>query len=587
MPASSKDSRPEDAGVTRFSKRQSGLAHHIVRALNADGICVWFKQSSKDGSRLQAVHSHNFRRPDSWDAAHWSQSLKSAAARCLKRGQAVRVDCPPADGQEPEARRSLLIVPFGGESERSGAAAFVGNGVMADAYGRHGDVLADCLSLLAGADREPPGPEKADLLAVALLRARSPAEAARVAADFLCQALKARRSSVLEQQRGKWRLLAASGANRVDRNSPEVREIESEFTRLGNGEILADRAGGPLGTWYDDPAAAGLGILVDRPSVAGDDIFRAAAPLVVHAIHARQPGWKKALGLTGQVADGSPGRHFTRRALWAAALLLVLGLLIRPVEMTLTGTCELIPADRAMAVFEATGKIAGVFISEGDAVTVGQPLARLDTAELEAEREVARQEFRKRESEARRSFTGEKMTEYRIAHLEMRKAQEHLRRTEVDLAHGTLASPAAGIVLTKDLRRRSGEMVPEGEVFCEIASLDRWDLQIAMDEADAGAIEEVLRKQGKVLVRFVLSSRADLTLQTEITSEDQVSQMIYEAAGRKVVYLTVKDVALPAEIEREMRPGFSGIAKAAGPIRPWVLGALSRAMQWVQMHFLW
>ncbi len=578
------ESQPDQTGSVRFSKRQAGLADHIVRALNADGICVWFKQGASGKANLRAVHSRNFRRPESWEAAHWDHSLKSAASRCLRQGQAVRVDWPPGEGVEAGARRTLLIVPFGEESGTSGAAAFVGNGVMADGYARHGDVLVDSLSLLAGADKEPAGAPAVDPLAVSLLRTHTPGEAARVTADFLATTVKARRAAVLEQSRGKWRLLAASGANRVDRSSPEVREIEATFTRMAAGEKITGQEGGRLEQWYDDTTAAGLGVLIDGPELPTEMVLRTSAPLMVHAIHARQPGWKRTLGLSPQVADGSRRQQFFRLALVGVAALI---LLFRPVETTLTGTCELIPADRATAVFEAAGKISEVFVAEGDTVKAGQPLARLDTAEAVAEREVARQDFRKRESEARRSFNGGKMTEYRIAHLEMRKAQEHLRRTEMDVAHGTLFSPISGVVLTKDLRRRGGEMVPEGEPFCEIASLDLWDLQIAMDEADAGAIEEVLRKAGKLSVRFVLSARADLTITAQIQSEHEISQMIYEENGRHVVYLTVKNVTLPAEVEREMRPGFSGIAKAAGPTRPWVIGAMARAGQWVQMRLLW
>jgi biotin carboxyl carrier protein len=493
----------------------------------------------------------------------------------------VRVEGP---GDEA-GRRSLLVVPFSDPAGRTGAAAFVGNGVMADGFHRHHDVLSDSLSLLAGASRPADPVVAVDSLAVALLRARNPLTAGREAGEFLAAAAGARRAALLIRRFGRWRLLAASGARRFDRHAPEVRAIEEGFSRLVAGEPAGPLSGGPLARWCPEPGADRLGVALEDAKVPADAVLAPTAALILHAIRGRQPIWDAVLE---RLATGrSPARFMAGVIAGLAAIGLCGFLLLRPVPTTLSGTCEVLPADQAPVVFEAAGRVAEVLVQEGDTVSTGQLLARLDTAKLEAEREVARQDYRKRESEARRAFDSRQLGEYRIASLEARKSFEHLRRAEADVARGSLHSPVSGIVLTKDLAQRTGSVVAEGDVFCEVASLDRWDLRIAIDEADAGLVEEALRDGGSLPVRFALSSRADRTLSATINAAPQVSQMVYEEAGRHVVYLTIRGIALPAEIESEMRPGFSGVAKLDGPQRPWIVAATARLAQWVRLRLLW
>ena len=75
------------------------------------------------------------------------------------------------------------------------------------------------------------------------------------------------------------------------------------------------------------------------------------------------------------------------------------------------------------------------------------------------------------------------MPVYQVAWHQSRKASEQENKNaQQDIARAELRSPIAGIILTKDVDLRRGEVLPIGKDFCEVASLEDWNLQVDVEE---------------------------------------------------------------------------------------------------------
>jgi len=243
-----------------------------------------------------------------------------------------------------------------------------------------------------------------------------------------------------------------------------------------------------------------------------------------------------------------------------------------------------VPSQRSAAVAEIGGRIDEVLVSEGDTVAAGQPVARIDAGEIRAQLEAARQTEAKAGAEAREQQQLDEIGAFRQAQLEQRRSAEEARKLALDLEQCTVRSPIDGIVLSKDLALRRGEVTQPGVVICEIAALSGWDLRIKLDERDAGALERALARAGSLRVRYVLQARSDIALEGTIDSPRQISQMVYPEEKGSFIYATLRGIELPEALRGDVRPGFSGIAKIQGPRRPLIFSALSRLWHEARLH---
>ena len=179
------------------------------------------------------------------------------------------------------------------------------------------------------------------------------------------------------------------------------------------------------------------------------------------------------------------------------------------------------------------------------------------------------------------------MPRLRAAKIDQERAREEVAKLVEDIRRATLTAPVGGVVLTKDLALRRGEVVEAGEIVCEVASLERWDLQIEVDEADVGRLEQALVRRGALPVRYALQARSDLALKASLATEREVGQMAYATErGEQVVYVTLRGIALPPGLAGEMRPGFTGLAKIEGAKEPFVVVAFSRLVRFIRLRVL-
>ena len=250
------------------------------------------------------------------------------------------------------------------------------------------------------------------------------------------------------------------------------------------------------------------------------------------------------------------------------------------------GECSLLPSQRAVVVAETTGRLTEVNVREGTLVTADQSVAKLDTLSLETNLEIARQERMRLDAEVRRFQSAGDMGQYQVAWHQSRKASETENKLQQDIARAELRSPIAGIVLTKDVDLRRGEILPIGRELCEVASLENWNLQVDIQESDFGILQNALRRGHPVEIEYILYARSSVKLKAELTSIDQLSQMAYAKGTENVFYVTVTGIPLPSELTHDIRPGFSGKARVIVGSRPLFLVMSRKFIHFLRVHWL-
>jgi multidrug efflux pump subunit AcrA (membrane-fusion protein) len=275
-----------------------------------------------------------------------------------------------------------------------------------------------------------------------------------------------------------------------------------------------------------------------------------------------------------------------RRAIWAGCAVLAGLMLLLPWRERATGDCALLPRARAVVASEIAGRLSEVLVREGSVVEAGQPIARLDTGALEADLEIARQDRLRQEAEAQRMQGLGEMGNYRVLSHEVERLRQTERRLAGEIERSTLRSPIRGVVLTKDVDLRRGEVLPLGQEFCEVASLENWDLRIQVPEDQIGLLLGALQSRGSLPVSYVLEARSDLRLSTDLKSADQIGQAANAEARRNFFYVTFAGLDLPEALRADLRPGYTGRARIDLQRRPLGLVLTRRFVHLLRMHWI-
>jgi multidrug efflux pump subunit AcrA (membrane-fusion protein) len=139
--------------------------------------------------------------------------------------------------------------------------------------------------------------------------------------------------------------------------------------------------------------------------------------------------------------------------------------------------------------------------------------------------------------------------------------QQQAQKLQADIDSATLKSPINGVVMTKDLDLREGEVLQQGAPFAEIDDLGSWQLQAQINERDISTVEEAFQKSGSLDLTYILYSQSAHTLHARVDNLQQISASAYPQEKDNVFLITVDKPDIPADIIADMRPGLSGRAK--------------------------
>jgi HlyD family secretion protein len=237
----------------------------------------------------------------------------------------------------------------------------------------------------------------------------------------------------------------------------------------------------------------------------------------------------------------------------------------RQKELVLYGNVDLRQVELA---FNDSERIAAVLVQEGDRVTPGQILARLDTSRLKPEAAAAKAELVNAKQQWNRLkalaelTTGRAVSQQDLdsAKAALDMAQARLTVSDRELADADLVSPCHAVVRSRLLE--PGEMVsPQRPVF-DLAITDPKWVRAYISESDLGKIHEGMKASistdsfpSRIIPGWVgfISSVAEFTPKA-VETTDLRPNLVYE------IRVFVKDpqdemrLGMPATVSLELNP---------------------------------
>ena len=264
----------------------------------------------------------------------------------------------------------------------------------------------------------------------------------------------------------------------------------------------------------------------------------------------------------------------------------ILGLLLWPARRHIDGDCAIQALHRAIVVPEISARIETILVHEGDHVAKGQELARLDTRRLKLELDGTEQEKLRYEADADRVRAGGDEAAAQVSLLEVKVLDQQERKLQADIDSAVLRSPIDGVVMTKDLELRAGEVLQEGAPFAEIDDLSAWQLHAEIDERDIAYVEEALQQKGALDLTYILYSQSAHVLHARLDSPLQISSSAYPREKDNVFLVTFDNPQIPAEILGDIRPGLTGRAQVDLGREPMLVTLARKFYRWCQFRMI-
>lgn len=191
----------------------------------------------------------------------------------------------------------------------------------------------------------------------------------------------------------------------------------------------------------------------------------------------------------------------------------------KPVSRDLVVNGTIIPKSQVSVMPKTSGRIIELRVAEGDRVTKGQLIARLETPELgwqlqqqkgglisaEANLDQAEDNHnRMRELAAEGVISQQQLksaeTQVRVARSQLKQTKAAISLMESQLANGTVTSPITGVVISKGLDM--GAMASQNSIIVTIAEAGEMQVKLPIAERDLSLV----REGGKAVITSVALS---------------------------------------------------------------------------------
>lgn len=327
------------------------------------------------------------------------------------------------------------------------------------------------------------------------------------------------------------------------------------------GVLLLERAGTPFTAEGD---AAALRVLADQVARRLDEVRR----------NDRWFGARWAAHWRDQAARWVGPRHTWTKVLAVAGALFLAFAVFVPLPYRVEAPF-IVRADALThlpAPFD--GYLGEVLVRPGDLVKAGQPLLRLDTADLLLEAAASRAQVQVYTSEAEKAEAERHLSDMRVALAQKAQAQARLDLALYRLGRSELKAPFDGVVVEGDLRERIGAPVKTGDVLLKVSQLKGLYVEVRVPERD---IDQVAASQdGEV----AFASQPADAFPIKVMSIDPAATA--DRDGNHFV--------LRARLDQRadwFRPGMSGVAKVDAGHRSLLWIATHRLVDFLRMQFWW
>ena len=268
-----------------------------------------------------------------------------------------------------------------------------------------------------------------------------------------------------------------------------------------------------------------------------------------------------------------------------------------PVELTIkrAGAVELAEPDEVRT--EVPGFIEEIFVKEGDKVVAGQKIAQLANREVrqmlfatEGRRSMA-------EAEVQRAVGLDKPSDLKQAQSVRAAFDAKLADTQRDVEKLTLRAKANGTVLTRDLEKKTGTLLKNNDVLCEIAQLDPMRIKVALSEKEVRYVQKGQRVELKTpaypgrVINGVIAEKPIMFFAGEVPKAFSSHRLgdvptYTDAHGRELaVERTFEAVVAVDNHEGLLRPGMTGRGKIYAGKQPWGRLVLQSLLDLVSLDY--
>ncbi|MGP1273041.1 MAG: efflux RND transporter periplasmic adaptor subunit [Phycisphaerales bacterium] len=292
--------------------------------------------------------------------------------------------------------------------------------------------------------------------------------------------------------------------------------------------------------------------LIDR---ASRSVFRHARDATRSGIHSlvRPGGW-------------------VRKGIVAATIGLGLWIVFGRVPHSVSAAAVIEPAVTRHMAAPITGVLASVRVAPGDAVTAGQVMATLETADFEVERQRLLADIEIARIKEDQAIASALSSEAALARAELRRASARLAEVEHRIERSVIRAPFDGLVTHGDLRSRVGETLTLGDPLFEVADLSSWTISADTPQRVAAALELGLTGE------FAPTARPEDRRALSVTR----IRPMPEVRNGQSVYVVEADLVEHADW---IKPGMEGAARITVGERPvwWVMS--HRVVNYFRMNF--
>ncbi len=287
-------------------------------------------------------------------------------------------------------------------------------------------------------------------------------------------------------------VVALSGLAEVSRNTPFVQWLErllrDHRERLASDRVvvldaLRDPASEEGWRQWLPPHLLWLPLPAQVPLFAGGGLLLATERPIAEPLHGLLLEWGEQLAHSLALSGAAPGwrqrlsawrRRLASRVWRLLTLLVLIGLLQWPVELTILAPAELVPVAPFLVRTPMDGVIRQIHVTPNQRVAPGDRLLSYDDQALRSRLEVARQsletarsEYRLRAQQALLQAEGKE----RLAQLQGEVAE---RMIDVDylgslIERGEVVAEVGGVVLIDDPLSWAGQPVVTGEQILQLA----------------------------------------------------------------------------------------------------------------------
>ncbi|MEM1423306.1 MAG: HlyD family efflux transporter periplasmic adaptor subunit, partial [Planctomycetota bacterium] len=269
------------------------------------------------------------------------------------------------------------------------------------------------------------------------------------------------------------------------------------------------------------------------------------------------------------------GERYTWAKLTAiAAFAFVLFAVFAEGEHRVSAPSTLSPTTSAVvsAPFDAT--LREVFASAGDTVEAGDPLLRLDDADLRLSLVGANAELDRVLGEVARAQQGNDLARETEARYRADQARAEIDLIASRLARSTVVSPIAGVVLEGRWRERVAAPVREGDPLYTVAPIDDLRVELRVDGRDVRHLE--IGQTGTLATTAFPSRRIGFT----VGSIEPFARTGDSTPGVFTVH------AILDERPDWLRPGMEGTSRVVVGERSYAWLWTHRAADWLRLR-LW